>query len=88
MDRYPYLYVCGVGAGETARRRATNLHLPLRHEDGAVVEVMSWNGYLFRAENAVRLEIPPLPRGWHGLPDAQTQCRNFQFAVEYFGAAK
>jgi hypothetical protein len=85
MDRYPYLYECGVGAGATSRRRVTNLHLPLRYEAGAVAEVTSWNGYLFRTENAVCVAVPPLPRCRNGLPDAQTQCRNFQFAVACFG---
>lgn len=87
MDRYPFLYVCGVGAGARSMRRTTNIHLPLRFEAGAVVDATSWNGYRFRAVNAVQLVVPALARGWNGLPDAQTQCRNFQFAVAYFGAS-
>lgn len=85
MDRYPFLYVCGVGAGARSTRRTTNLHLPLRYEEGAVVDATSWNGYRFRAFNAEQLVVPALARGWNGLPDAQTQCRNFQFAIAYFG---
>jgi hypothetical protein len=85
MDRYPYLYVCGVAAGPVSERGARNLHLPLRYAEGASVEVVSYNGYRFRARNAERVEVPLLPDNWNGLARAHARCRNFQFAVSVFG---
>lgn len=85
MDRFPYVYVCGVGAGPLALRRARNLHLPLAHAPGEVVEVTTYNGYRVRARDARRLDIPPLPAGWEGKPEAHVRCKNFQFAVAHFG---
>ena len=85
MDRYPYVYLCGVGSGRVSERHRTNLHLPLRYAAGRRAEVTTHNGYHVRALNAEEVSVPRLPRGWHGLPDAFTQCRNFQFAVACFG---
>lgn len=85
MDRYPYVYVCGVGRGPKSGLRHRNLHFPLRYEAGAVAEIVSYDGYTFRARDAVRLEIPELPAGWEGLSEAHTRCKNFRFAVEHFG---
>jgi hypothetical protein len=85
MDRYPYVYICGVGVGPDKELRFKNFHLPLAYREGAVVEATSYNGYMFRAENAVAVPIPALPAGWNGLSDTHTRCRNFQFAVAAFG---
>ena len=85
MDRYPYVYICGVGSGPKALRRDRNLHFPLEHAAGEVAEITTYNGYRFRAENARLLPIPPLPSGWQGKSEEHVRCRNFQFAVAYFG---
>jgi len=85
MDRYPYVYVCGVGVGPKDELWRQNLHFPLRHEEGTVAEIESYNGYRLRAQNAVQVEIPALPEGWHGKDREHTRCKNFQFAVASFG---
>lgn len=87
MDSYPYVYVCGVGSGRISERHRTNLHFPLRYAAGMRAGITTYNGYHVRALNAVEVPVPHLPRGWHGLPDAFTQCRNFQFAVACFGGS-
>jgi hypothetical protein len=86
MDRYPFVYVCGVGTGPRAELRHKNLHFPLRYAAGALAETTTYNGYRFRAENAELVPIPPLPSGWGGKTDEHVRCKNFQFAVAYFGA--
>lgn len=85
MDRYPYLYVCGVGSGRKDELRHKNFHLPLKYEHGGVVEAVTYNGYRFRVENAAKVEVPRLEEGWQGKPLEHTGCRNFQFAVAAFG---
>ena len=88
LDRYPYLYVCGVGAGPKAELHHKNLHLPLRFKEGGIVERPTYNGYIFRAENAEELPIPALPDDWMGLEREHARCKNFQFAVAYLGDSK
>lgn len=85
MSEFPYVYVCGVGAGPKPLLRERNLHFPLRYELGKTAEVKTYNGYTITAHNAVALPIPKLESGWNGLPDAQVKCKNFQFAVSAFG---
>jgi hypothetical protein len=85
MDRYPYVYVCGVGGGPKALLRDQNLHFPLEYAAGEVAEITTYNGYRFRAEHARQLEIPELPHGWDGRSEEHVRCKNFQFAVAYFG---
>jgi hypothetical protein len=85
MDRYPYLYVCGVAAGSKSGRKEKNLHLPLRYAAGAVVEATTHSGFHFRIENAEKVDVPALPEGWEGKPREHTRCKNFQFAVACFG---
>jgi hypothetical protein len=85
IDRFPYVYVCGVGSGPKRELHQKNLHLPLRYLPGSKVEVQSYNGYFFRAEDAEAVVIPTLPDGWNGLPLEKTRCKNFQFAVAMFG---
>jgi hypothetical protein len=85
MDRYPYVYICGVGSGPKDQLRHKNLHMPLRFRPGSQVEMTAYNGYLFRAENAELIEIPELPPGWGGIADEQhTRCKNFRLAVGVF----
>jgi hypothetical protein len=36
-------------------------------------------------EGARLLDIPELPDGWRGLPQAFTRCRNWRFGVATFG---
>src|SRR3954470_23061732 len=88
LDRCPYVYVCGVGAGAKAELRRRNLHLPLRYREGGIVEKPTYNGYIFRAENAEELPIPALPDDWMGLEREHARCKNFQFAVAYLGDSK
>ena len=83
LDRYPYVYVCGVGAGKKTELRHQNLHLPLRYKEGGIVETPTYNGYIFRLENAEELPIPALPDDWMGLDREHARCKNFQFAVAY-----
>ncbi len=86
MDRYLYVYICGVAAGPRQERRLKNLHFPLRYSEGCVSETTTFNGYVFRAHNAVVVPIPVLPPGWNGIDDSEhTNCKNFQFAVSVFG---
>ena len=86
IARYPYVYICGVAAGPRRGLAAKTLHLPLQYHDGHVTEATTYNGYVFRARNAVAVPIPPLPDGWNGIEDREhTRCRNFQFAVAVFG---
>ena len=87
IDAFPYLYLCGVGAGKKDERHRTNLHFPLRYEAGAVAERITESGYRFVAEDAVALHIPELPAGWNGLPEEHYRCKNFQFGVAYFGTS-
>lgn len=86
MDQFPYVYVCGVGAGPDRDRWKQNLHLPMRFKQGGVVEATTYNGYSVVARDAELVEIPPLPDGWNGLPLSHTRCRNFRFAVGAFGS--
>ena len=85
MDRYPYLYICGVGSGPKKLLREKNLHFPLEYAEGEVAEITTYNGYRVRAENARQLPIPELPDGRQGLEEEHTRCKNFRFAVSRFG---
>jgi hypothetical protein len=84
-DWYPYLYVCGVGSGPKDTLAGKNLHLPLRFAEGAELNAATYNGYEVSIRNAELLPIPPLPDGWNGRDRETTRCKNFQFAVAYFG---
>ncbi len=85
MDIYDYVYICGVGTGPQKMLARKNLHLPLKYATGEVVQAVTYNGYSITAENASLLSIPALPDGWHGRDRETTRCKNFQFAVAYFG---
>jgi hypothetical protein len=85
MDRFPYLYICGVGSGPKTQLASKNLHFPLRYQHGEGASIQTYNGYELRAENAVALPIPELPEGWHGKPVEHIRCKNFRFAVDQFG---
>lgn len=89
LDRYPYVYVCGVGAGPKKELKNKNLHMPMRFRQGGLVEMETYNGYRFRAEDAELIEIPELPAGWGGITDEEhRRCKNFRFAVAMFGAGR
>ena len=85
MDRYPYVYICGVGIGPDEDRWKQNLHLPLIYAPGKIVTRTAYNGYVFMARDAEEIFIPPLPEGWNGLDRRTVRCKNFQFAVAQFG---
>ena len=88
MDRYPYVYVCGVATGPKKELGGKNLHMPMRFRPGSHVEMTTYNGYVFRAEHAALIETPELPARWRGITDVQhTRCKNFRFAVRVFEAA-
>jgi hypothetical protein len=85
MDRYPYVYVCGVGSGPKTELAGQNFHWALRYEADSLIEAHTYNGYRATALNAVALPIPELPLGWNGRDRETTRCKNFRFGVEYFG---
>jgi hypothetical protein len=85
IERYGYVYVCGVGTGPKAQLKDKNFHLPLRFREGGTVTATTWNGYTVTARNAEAVPIPALPEGWQGLSREHTRCKNFQFAVAQFG---
>jgi hypothetical protein len=85
IGRHKYVYVCGVGLGPVDQLRTKNFHLPLRYEESSSVTKRTYNGYIVTARNAAELTIPALPERWNGLDSETTRCKNFQFAVEYFG---
>ena len=62
-----------------------NLHLPFEKAPGHVEEVTLVEGQTLTLFNGRRLDFPSLPEWWAGLGDEFTTCRNFQFAVHYFG---
>ena len=78
----PYFYLCGVGRTEPGR---TNVHLVVEPCPGAVASVGSVYGVTFIIRDARALRIDRLPKGWMGLGDLYTTCRNFQFGVQMFG---
>ncbi len=85
MDRFPYLYVCGVAAGRVTERGAKNLHFPLRYAPGEVARITTYNGYVVQAEHAAVVTVPELPESFAGLARSHYRCRTFQFAVAAFG---
>jgi hypothetical protein len=85
MQRYKYLYICGVGTGPRKELGGKNFHWVLEYQEGNAVDQSTYNGYVLTAQNAVARPIPPLPPGWNGLKLEQTRCKNFQFAVDAFG---
>ena len=85
MDRYRYVYVCGVGCGPKAKLAEQNFHWALRYEESSLITSSTYNGYIVTARNAVALPIPGLPDGWNGRDRGTTRCKNFRFGVEYFG---
>ena len=87
MDRYPYVYICGVGIGPDKERYKQNLHMPLIYAPGKSVVRTTYNGYVVTATAAEELPIPPLPESWNGLDRKTIRCKNFQFAVAAFGYA-
>jgi len=94
LGRYPYVYICGVGAGPKSELRKQNLHFPLRYAEGKTATVTSYNGYVFTARDAEELAIPEwpadiegkvLPPAFEGKPLEHFRCKNYRFAVAYFG---
>lgn len=82
---FPYLYICGVGTGRDDLLYQKNFHLPVRYKEGGREVRQTYNDYTITVENAEALPIPKLELGWKGLPKKTTNCKNFQFCVEYFG---
>ena len=65
-----------------------NLHLPFEKAPGHVEKVTLVEGQTLTLLNGRRLDFPSLPKGWAGLGDEFTTCRNFQFAVHRFGVSE
>jgi hypothetical protein len=78
--RYQYIYLCGVTA-----RRYPGLHLALLPDASAEARTTTYNGIEISVRGARRLDIPPLPDGFAGMPHAYTSCVNWQFGVKYYG---
>jgi hypothetical protein len=85
MDRFPYVYVCGVSRGPKVELREKNLHFPLEYAAGELAEIETYNGYRFRAENARQLPIPEFTGPRDGKSEEHVRCKNFRFAAAYFG---
>ena len=81
-DSYRYFYLFAMGRGN---RRETNVHLPVERCPGAVASVGSVYGVTFTIRDAREIRVNRLPRGWMGLGELYTNCRNFQFGVQEFG---
>jgi hypothetical protein len=88
LDISPVVYVCGVAKGPVDQRKHHNLHLPVHHKPGATVTIGTYDGYQLTVSNAEQLDIPALPDGWNGLPLKHTRCKNFRFALSYFGSTE
>lgn len=84
-DSCQYLYICGVGQGPKHLLGEKNFHLALEFAEESALTRQTYNGYLLTVNNVRELTIPPLPPGWQGLDLETTRCKNFQFAVAYFG---
>jgi hypothetical protein len=78
----PYFYLFAMGRGF---RRDTNVHLAVKPYPGAVASIGSMYGVTFTIRDARALRIDRLPKGWMGLDEDYTTCRNFQFGVQMFG---
>ena len=80
----PWVYLCGVS---TEFRWLNNLHVPIRPtgKDKDRFSVQAYTGMGVHVIGGETAEIPALPDGWSGHNKKYTTCRNFQFAVEYFG---
>jgi hypothetical protein len=78
----PYFYLFAMGR---APRRDSNVHLAVQPYPGAVASIGSLYGVTFTIRDARALRIDRLPKGWMGLDDLYTSCRNFQFGVQMFG---
>lgn len=78
--RYQYVYLCGVTS-----RRYPGMHLALLPNASAEARAVTYNGVEITVRGALRLDIPPLPDGFAGMPHAHTSCVNWQFGVRYYG---
>jgi hypothetical protein len=72
-----YLYLCGV----SDEGWASNLHIAMTPRAGSSIIEATYNGLRVEISGAVKLDIPPLPDGFRGLPREFTTCRNYQFGV-------
>lgn len=77
-----YFYLCALGR---PRSSASNVHLVVKPQMGAIATVGSIYGVSFTIRDAVSIRINALPIRWRGLTKRFTQCPNFQFAVQEFG---
>jgi hypothetical protein len=82
-DSFELFYLCGVGREQ---KRDTNVHLAVRRRQGSVACAGSVYGVTFTITDAQAILIKYLPKGWRGLPDEHSQCKNFQFGYQMFEA--
>jgi hypothetical protein len=82
-----FLYICGVSKeyGRGAMTYEKNLHVVTRPSDVSFVRAKGYHGLEVTIDDAESLVIPELPDGHNGLDLRFTRCRNYQFAVAYFG---
>jgi hypothetical protein len=82
---FELLYLCGVGWSD---RRNTNVHLAVRPRIGSIACAGSVYGVQFTITDAQAILIQYLPKGWRGLPEKHSQCKNFQFGYQMFNVSE
>jgi hypothetical protein len=80
-DSFELFCLCGVGWND---RGNTNVHLAVRPRLGSVASAGSVYGVQFTITDAQSILIQYLPKGWRGLNDQHSQCKNFQFGYQMF----
>jgi hypothetical protein len=78
---FDIFYLCCVGWRDRAN---TNVHLAVRPRLGSVASTGSVYGVQFTISDAQAILIQYLPKGWKGLEDRHSQCKNFQFGYQTF----
>jgi hypothetical protein len=79
---FRYFYLFAMGRGDRSR---SNVHFAVEPRPGSVASIGSLYGVTFTIHDAFALRVDRLPKGWMGLDDEFTTCRNFQFGVQMFG---
>jgi hypothetical protein len=82
-DSFGLFYLCAVG---WKQKHDSNVHLAIRPRPGSVACAGSVYGVTFTITDAQAILIKYLPKGWRGLLDEQSQCKNFQFGYQMFDA--
>jgi hypothetical protein len=89
-DLSDLFYLCGVGQpdtlrdGEVWKRKFTNVHLAVTPRQGSVASIGSVYGVTFTIIDAEAIPIQSRLKGFQGLPNEHSQCKNFQFGYQVF----